>query len=106
MKYFKIPKTCQCRNTTTGLMNQSNKFYGFQHELVDRYEMSILLKWQWIFFIYRRLFRSSITDKTNTGLDCMCNMVGVLSETGTACHSREPDFISDCLVRVPCSSSF
>jgi hypothetical protein len=73
MKYFKIPKPCQCRNTTTGLMNQSNKFYGFQHELVDRYEMSILLKWHWIFFTYRRLFRSSITDKTNTGLDCMCN---------------------------------
>ena len=62
------------------------------------------LKWQWIFpilhrfFLKKKSFSSSITNKILTGLDYMAMVTGVFLETGTAYLWWVPRFTPDFLV--------
>ena len=64
-------------NKTTLIKSLLEKFYGCHHEPVDRHEILISQIAMDLFSLVNIYF-SSITDKTFTGPDYMCNMVGVL----------------------------
>ena len=57
------------------LLECSQKLYGHHHGPVSRYE---ILTWSLIFSLLCRIFHSSITYNSLTGLDYVNNMAGVL----------------------------